>query len=252
MMNTKEKVFVVIATLSAISVFSLGAWVLYSEAQSNRILVGRFFNDEQKTSLTGVNEIVLNTPYAIEVERGGQEYIQMLGNKTLFNQVTHSVDNGRLTISHPTYRPNYFWEINQLKIKIGVNYINLIEVYGSGTVKAHDLAGEHIDFVHKGTGDVMSYNNQSLSMRIVSTNSGTTLVYGNTQYLKVEQSGSGKVQLKDYIADAAHVESYGSGDVEVNIKNNLELKIIGSGNVLYRGDPQVSQTVFGSGKIKKM
>ncbi|MBP7148886.1 MAG: DUF2807 domain-containing protein, partial [Acidobacteria bacterium] len=39
------------------------------------------------------------------------------------------------------------------------------------------------------------------------------------------------------------------GDVRVNASSTLKARIMGSGDVVYRGQPQVERSVFGSGDI---
>jgi len=48
------------------------------------------------------------------------------------------------------------------------------------------------------------------------------------------------------------VEIYGSGDCDVNVSESLDVRINGSGNVTYKGNPaEVNQKVSGSGGAHK-
>ena len=44
----------------------------------------------------------------------------------------------------------------------------------------------------------------------------------------------------------------GSGDIKTYPKEELSIDISGSGDILYRGDPTVTQKVSGRGKIKRI
>ena len=49
----------------------------------------------------------------------------------------------------------------------------------------------------------------------------------------------------------AQVAIAGSGDVDVNVSESLDVTIAGSGDVSYLGSPRVSQRIRGSGRVHK-
>jgi Putative auto-transporter adhesin, head GIN domain len=70
--------------------------------------------------------------------------------------------------------------------------------------------------------------------------------------VKTHISGSGKVYASNLEADKCDVRISGSGDVEINVKSDLDANISGSGSVTYKGNPShVNSHSSGSGKVRK-
>jgi hypothetical protein len=83
--------------------------------------------------------------------------------------------------------------------------------------------------------------------------SGKIYASGSASRVKTSISGSGKVLAADLQANSCEVRISGSGDVEINVKDQLDANISGSGSVSYRGNPgKVNSHASGSGRISKM
>jgi len=64
-------------------------------------------------------------------------------------------------------------------------------------------------------------------------------------------AGSGDYRGLGLATTTSTVRSAGAGTVEVAARDRLDVTVIGSGNVLYTGSPQVQQSILGSGTIQK-
>jgi hypothetical protein len=104
-------------------------------------------------------------------------------------------------------------------------------VNGSGNIKVKNAVVGRIDAFINGSGNI-------------SVESGST----DIEYLCL--SCSGNINLSDIPGKEAEVTSAGSGVLKVNVTDKLKVNITGSGAVLYRGNPQITSTVSGSGTIR--
>jgi hypothetical protein len=83
--------------------------------------------------------------------------------------------------------------------------------------------------------------------------SGRISAKGSADLAKASISGSGKVLAADLEVNRCDVSITGSGDVEINVKKELDARITGSGTVSYKGNPdKVNANASGSGKVSKM
>jgi hypothetical protein len=83
--------------------------------------------------------------------------------------------------------------------------------------------------------------------------SGKVEASGTANEIKATISGSGKILAADLEVDKCEVRISGSGDVEINVKNDLDAQISGSGSVTYKGNPsRVNSHASGSGHVRKM
>ena len=84
--------------------------------------------------------------------------------------------------------------------------------------------------------------------------SGNILLFGkkNAAEFKANiSSGSGNLKAIEFPADKVEVNIMGSANCWVNAVKNLKVKIAGSGNVIYRGNPAIDSSIAGSGIVKE-
>ncbi|MDZ7649384.1 MAG: DUF2807 domain-containing protein [Cytophagales bacterium] len=84
--------------------------------------------------------------------------------------------------------------------------------------------------------------------------SGKIMASGTAHEIKATISGSGEVRCSEVqkIEKCEGANFPGSGDVEINVKSELEANISGSGSVSYKGSPsQVNTHSNGSGKVER-
>lgn len=63
-------------------------------------------------------------------------------------------------------------------------------------------------------------------------------------------SGSGEIKAFGVSQQSASLDLSGSAEAEVTVASKLDVKISGSGTVLYKGHPSVSQQIGGVGSVK--
>ncbi len=126
------------------------------------------------------------------------------------------------------------------------------DVAGSGDIR---LSGHFrsLDTDVSGSGKVILSASIDESAEFDVSGSGRIEANGNTNRVKVSVSGSGKVMAADLKANRCEVRISGSGSVAVNVVDELNANISGSGSVSYRGSPRkVNSHSSGSGKVKKI
>ena len=81
--------------------------------------------------------------------------------------------------------------------------------------------------------------------------SGRVEPTGTADTLVVEISGSGHYLGEDLEASFGTVRVSGSGEAVVNVADNLDVDVSGSGGVQYIGEPTVTESISGSGDITR-
>ena len=82
--------------------------------------------------------------------------------------------------------------------------------------------------------------------------SGDIDLKGETKAFNGEIHGSGNVRAMDLKSEDATIRIYGSGDADLFASMKLDVHVGGSGDVRYKGNPQVSSSIAGSGRVKKI
>ncbi len=170
---------------------------------------------------------IQNSIYAdILVSRGPQEDITVTGQQNILDEVVTTVIGDKLRISH-----NRCLDIiDAVQIEITIPTLNSLELTGVGDVilvDRFDLPDLEVDL----------------------TGVGNIELQGTTTTLDVALMGVGKIRAFELITEECTVTIAGSGDVEVNVSDRLDVVITGVGNVIYQGNPTITSHITGSGRI---
>lgn len=103
----------------------------------------------------------------------------------------------------------------------------------------------------QGSGDVTMRDLRQAGLELEIEGSGNINAYGQVADLEVDIAGSGDVDASELIADRARLAVAGSGSIEALIRTEVRARVVGSGDILVRGNPpHRDHSVAGSGEIK--
>jgi hypothetical protein len=125
-----------------------------------------------------------------------------------------------------------------------------LEMNGSGDVRS-TLSASSLDVGISGSGDLDVSSIDASSVTLDISGSADVEFSGSTDDLQVTIDGTGDVQLDALASLNAAVNITGSADVKVAVSSRLRADISGSGSIVYTGNPQVDQSVSGSGEISR-
>ena len=123
------------------------------------------------------------------------------------------------------------------------------KIVGSGDV---DISGVNGDFYLKssGSGDFEAENFRINECSLNVYGSGDVEISGSANRLEIEHSSSGDIDCYNLKTNDCEVENSGSGNLKIFISGNLSVVCRGSGDIYYRGDPQVNNIrISGSGEV---
>lgn len=138
-----------------------------------------------------------------------------------------------------------------ISITVPYETLNAIALAGSGDIKnSGTITAEHLKISVAGSGDIdLAINAQSVESII--TGSGEIELQGFTKDLSVKVTGSGDFDGKDLKSTHVTSEITGSGSASVVCNGELKVRITGSGDLKYYGNPTNKDTkVTGSGSIR--
>lgn len=212
--------------------------------------------EEETRSVQPFTEISLRIGANIHLEQGDKQNLEIVAKASTLEQIITEVKDGKLIIRFPT--KNLFhndFRPGEITIYITTPQINALAVSGSGDILAEDeIKTKSIDLSVSGSGNI---NLSELSAERVTNSisgSGNIILAGKTtaQDLSVAMSGSGNFKALDFSADDVSVKVSGSGNASVAANKNLYIRLMGSGNVTYKGKPLIDQSTTGSGSVKRV
>ena len=129
--------------------------------------------------------------------------------------------------------------------------LEALNINGSGDIKViNPFTTKEIRFEITGSGNIYAnLNAETIQSEI--NGSGEIHLMGRSADHRLEINGSGDAYTADMEAEKCRVTINGSGDAEVYATSRLIAKIVGSGNITYSGQPELTTEITGSGEIKK-
>jgi Putative auto-transporter adhesin, head GIN domain len=114
-------------------------------------------------------------------------------------------------------------------------------------VTATGLTGARID----GLGNVTMTGLRGDALEIEIQGTGDLEASGTVGRLTATLQGVGDADQSRLQARTARVLVHGPSDAELNVTDQLDVRVQGPGDVTYRGDPDVTSDVDGPGDVKR-
>jgi hypothetical protein len=181
----------------------------------------------EKRNITPFKSISTEGAFAIEVTCQKDLGLEIEGDDNVLSVVTAEVSNNVLRLrSSQNYSSS-----EPVRFRISVPNLEGISVRGAG----------HID--------IKGLNNDKFA--IDSEGAPTINVAGNTKVINIDSSGAAKIDSHNLHASRAVVDSKGVAQIELDVKDQLDVTISGPSSVYYKGDPVVNKTINGPGKVER-
>jgi hypothetical protein len=175
--------------------------------------------------------------------------VEVTAKESIHSILETFVVNNNLVIKYRNGRT--YDEDASIRINISGPGVNSFILNSSGNIICtNDILAGNIFLRTSGSGDIVLQkviaNNidaeSSVSGRITSTG-------GVVTNEKLKTKGSGKIDLSAIVANNVWARTIGSGDIKVKVSDHLDATIDGSGSVYFRGYPQLSTHIHGSGGV---
>lgn len=144
--------------------------------------------------------------------------------------------------------------INPSRLTVYTNSPSLkyIETKGASKVDVKGaVAGEEFKLELKGTGDFKADNLVFEKAEFKLQGAAGVTMAGQIDKAKYEISGTGNVHAADMIVNDLECKIKGSGDMSVNATEKMSVEISGTGNISYKGNPQITkQKIKGAGMVR--
>jgi hypothetical protein len=154
-----------------------------------------------------------------------------------------------------------------IKLYIRTPNVNGVSLSGSGIIDLGQIVTTTLDVSLSGSGEIIGdveaddvylsisgsgTSNLGMHCNTLETSvSGSGDLYfdgaGNSAIFKI--SGSGSVKAYNYELKDCTAKISGSGDMYVNVSDNLNVTISGSGSIYYLGHPAIYTNISGSGNV---
>jgi hypothetical protein len=208
---------------------------------------GNLINEERNTKTFDGVEVTGNLE--VHLIQSNQFRVKVESYENLMPYVETFVSNGVLQV-----RMSKGFEGGGRETIVSVYAPNVYEINlnGSGYVVTDNYHNfkDYIEVNLQGSGDV-TVRGTARTADVTLYGSGIIRLDGSTSNLTIENSGSGDVRAYDFTADEAKVKIFGSGNAQIDVWRYLDAEIVGSGDIIYKGNPRVQLFKSGSGIVRR-
>lgn len=199
--------------------------------------------------LESFSGIELKSAANVYVTQGDVQEVRVEAEDNLLGKINTTVKNNSLVIDDE----DNIKYTKPVTIYITVKDLCLLELTGSGNIVTRSqFLCDFMNIKLSGSGDIrVMVNSKSLKANL--SGSGNLVLNGSSAETDYRISGSGNINAHELNCFSSAVAISGSGTSTVDVKNDLNVTITGSGNVHYVQEPgKISSKIIGSGEISKL
>lgn len=217
----------------------LGLWALQSSAATS----------VEQRAVSGFDGVDWQASGELHIEQTGRERLTVEAEPAVLAKVVTEVRRGRLVIG---FKPGRVESRETIRFRLEVKSLATLESTGSGTVRIGRLSGGDISLRLSGSDEVRLARVSARSLDARLLGAGELVVDGGeVERQRVVIGGAANYSAPRLASREAEVAIDGSGNVELAVRERLAVRIAGSGDVVYHGQPRVSEAVTGAGAVRR-
>lgn len=219
-------------------------------------------NTKKTLELPEFKGIYVNSNYTVYLKQTNKQEVTVEALTEIFSVSEFKVENGILMVNldrKPESPNKSLWaKIDDIKLNptmklyVSVKNINDIQVNGGGKViSENSIAADYINLAVNGSGS-MDVDLKGNTVKAELSGSGSITLKGYATSIEATNSGSGALKGFACALETAKVKVSGSGACELNVSNNLEAMVLGSGSVKHKGNTKTAtKKIYGSGTVDR-
>jgi hemin uptake protein HemP len=189
--------------------------------------------------------ITLYEPANLIITQGAEYAVKMTGPQNVVELTNTTLVDGYLVISSE----DCFNGNDELAIEVTAPEFELVYISSRATLETiGSVQGNNIQLELLGEISGSATLEMDSVFALVS-GKGNLNFSGSAKYQQLDLAGELKIAAFSLITEHTVINLAGLAACEVTANNLLEVNIAGSGNVNYKGDPQIDSNITGTGKI---
>lgn len=182
----------------------------------------------ESREVSGFTGVEVSGSARLVVEQGDTESLSITADDNLMQYLTSEVQGSTLMLGTKNFAS--LSPTDAIVYKLSVRNLDRLGI--SGSVEA----------------DVRGIRTDSLTVGV--SGSGKITVSGEADAQEINVSGSAEYEAEDFKTKDASINISGSAKAVVAVSDNLDVRVSGSGDVEYIGNPEITKSISGAGNIR--
>jgi hypothetical protein len=249
-------------------IFLAFAWITSCDEIWHHCIEGNGNASTETRTLPAFTSIQVNGDFKVKVDTGSSYVAIVEADENLQDLIGTYVSGDKLVIE--SSRHDCLNSSHPIEISVVTPSVNIIDLNGSGNVYCYSLNAEELVLSLSGSGQLQCTQIKANSATLDLEGSGNIDCAADVKNLSSKIEGSGEIRINgsalnsdfkvigsghqrasELITDVCTAYISGSGIIDTEVNNSLDVTIIGSGIVNYFGNPVITSYISGSGKIVK-
>ncbi|GEM_PF-2054010 len=228
------------------------------------------FAQKIEKDLEPFNKILIGPGVNLELIRSDHEKIHIVSESELVHDLTIAVDRGELKV-YFDYKNFDFTDDNNFangKYTLENTPYEGIRIYAKlyfRDLEELDFRGDQKlfckDEIRNEEFEMKIYGECEVKLSAINVINGAIKSYGeneievlggNSENLKIISYGESEIKVQGVRCEDIKLTSFGESEIEVFAENILKVKVIGEGEIRYKGDPEVKEFNLGEAHVYRI
>ncbi len=248
-MKKTLKFYTAVLTIVALAVVALSACTAPPIAAPADSDTSDETGELQFDDLGEFSSIVMSAIGKATITQGETSSVKVTGSTDLLDKLNVFVEDGALHVELPESAANVLLKKKTISYEIVAPALDGISLLGAAEIEGDGISGDQLDILLEGAGNITLNDLQVKELNVNIPGVGTTQLSGQAESQTVEISGAGNYNGENLQSATASVEVAGVGKATVWVTETLDVTISGVGGVNYYGEPEVTKSGDGLGKV---
>ena len=213
-------------------------------------LTGNGIVIEEERNLSRFTGVISEGEYDVFIIIDSVSKVVIEADENLIPYIRTVVKDDKLVIDNGTRNCLRMKDDRPIRITVHTPDIFDIALEGSGVIFCDYLIiVNYLKIELTGSGIIDLKDIDAYEMDVLLSGSGEIDLWGVVGEGDLDISGSGKIKAYHLEQDKCYASITGSGDMYVFVYDYLDAHISGSGNIFYRGNPLIDVKITGSGSL---
>ncbi|MFZ1807857.1 MAG: head GIN domain-containing protein [Cyclobacteriaceae bacterium] len=206
--------------------------------------------------------IYVNSNYTVYLKQTNKQEVVVEALADIYEATEIKVEDGILMINverKPEAPNKSLWakiddiKLNPtMKVYVSIKDINTLQVNGKGKIiSENSIASDDLEIGLTGSGS-MDIDVKGKKITTDISGSGTIVLKGYATSNEISLSGAGILNAFNCQLENVTIKVGGSGMAEINVAENMEASMMGSGSIKHKGNTKkVTKKVYGAGSIDR-
>jgi len=246
-MNTKLLKFIGFLIIGLISITACGSNTIWN---SRDVITGSGNVITESREVSGFNGISHTGIGRVIITQGDTESLTIQADDNLMEYITSEVKNDTLELG---FDENVrFDSTSSITFTVGAIGIAEIGSTGTGSIELDELGTKNLHILKTGTGSISIGSLTATDLVVNADGTGKIEIAGTVVNQELDLKGTGNYDAPDLESQTADVGVTGTGSVVLWVLDSLDVEIVGISKVSYYGNPNVTQSITGTGGLTSL